>query len=236
MSTLLEVAEQLRAEADARQSDRLNSLAQQGSTVTCGAGCWACCGQLVVISPLEAHALAEAVTREPDLAGRVEARTVQWREQLQDEPDLDRQLKEFRAVQGYPEPERGTHLETSYWESGLLCPFLEESRCSVYKHRPFACREHHVTSPPELCLLELDAPTPAPTRMEYRTLATWIGVTAFGLPDCQLVLPEALEFARAHPEHTTRHVAPERARELLHQGRRRLAAALTQVLGAGRGG
>lgn len=236
MSTLLEVAAHLRAESDARQSDRLHSLAQQGKPVTCGAGCWACCGQLVVVSPLEAHALAESVAREPDLAARIEARTAQWREQVKDEPDLDHRLQEFRAVQGYPESEQGTLLETSYWEAGLLCPFLEEGRCSVYEHRPFACREHHVISPPELCLLELDASTPAPTRMEYRTLATWIGITAFGLPDCQLVLPEALEFARAHPEHTTRQVAPERARELLHQGRRRLAAALNRVWGAARGG
>ena len=39
----------------------------------------------------------------------------------------------------------------AYYALRLPCIFLEDGACSIYEHRPAACREYLVTSPPELC-------------------------------------------------------------------------------------
>ncbi len=42
-------------------------------------------------------------------------------------------------------------LAIDYFKLGLPCPFLEAESCSIHPFRPTACREHLVTSPPEMC-------------------------------------------------------------------------------------
>lgn len=38
------------------------------------------------------------------------------------------------------------------WRSAnLWCPLLKDGKCSVYAHRPLACRGHCATGPAELC-------------------------------------------------------------------------------------
>jgi Fe-S-cluster containining protein len=39
------------------------------------------------------------------------------------------------------------------WYAGLkiACPFLRDGLCTIYKQRPFVCREHFVTGPPGGC-------------------------------------------------------------------------------------
>ena len=228
MLTSLDVVARLQGEADQVLAGRLEGLVRRGQAVTCRAGCAHCCRQLVVISPLEAHALAayvEASGREGEFRERI---TV-WEARVAEHPGLGLALQAFRAAEGYPSSETGSRLESEYWAARLECPFLDGDRCGVYPARPFACREHHVTSDPELCREDLDAPTVAPTRLEYRTLSAWIGVEQLRLPDRQLPLPEALEYSRTHPEARAAGVGEAELGNALLQGRRRLAAALSRL-------
>jgi Fe-S-cluster containining protein len=87
--------------------------------------------------------------------------------------DLDRQLDElapgranrFRSrldqaarrllAQG-PPPTTLPELSDWYARLQMPCPLLEDDRCSIYTGRPLACREHLVTSAPELCRTPAD--------------------------------------------------------------------------------
>jgi len=232
--SLLEAALRLRDETDSLIEGRLRVL-PDGQSASCRAGCAACCYQLVVISPMEAHAIAAFVRERPALEAALENRLAAWTAAVAACPTLPGLLERFEEAAGYMESEEGAELERQYWEARLPCPFLEGDRCSVYPVRPFGCREHHVVSDAALCSQDLDAPTPAGTRLETRFVANWAGSTCFGLPDRVLLLPEALDHAEAHPEEAERRTEPEALREAVENSRRRARMALAALRLAGRG-
>ncbi len=63
-------------------------------------------------------------------------------------------------LQGRRPPDDAAALAQArfYLSLRLVCPFLEERRCSIYRERPFACREYYVTSPADLCSTPFDSP------------------------------------------------------------------------------
>lgn len=201
--TLLETYDLLRKAADERLSARVAAHPQHGAEITCRAGCSACCRQLVVVSPLEAHAIAAHVHAKPELRARIDSRLSTWRERIAADPNLDAKLSAFTTNDGYVSGEDGGALELAYWRAQLPCPFLEGDHFSVYLARPFACREHHVTSHLALCSQNPDAVTPADTRLEHRAVASFVGSHAFGLPDRLIPLPHALPYAHDHTDEAT---------------------------------
>ncbi len=197
--TVLETAATLRDEADRRLAGRLDASAKRGSAASCRAGCDACCKQLITLSPLEAHAIADYVDNSPELAERTEAALEKWRSDVAWRLDLNEAVEHFRIADGYVSGPEGGRLEADYWTAGIACPFLDGGRCSIYEVRPFNCREHYVLSDPLLCQVSVDAPIPAGTRMEYRAVANEVGMHCFGLSDRLLLLPDALDYARIRP-------------------------------------
>lgn len=198
----------LEAERERLTLPVLQGLEESGQRVSCRAGCAACCRQLVVVSPMEALALAEQVRRtEPALRRKVEEGHRRHAQALARRPALVRLLGRFRAAGGYLEAEEGDVLEKSYWAEQLDCPFLINHRCAVYAARPFACREHLALSPPERCATDPDTVETAPTRFQFRAAASAIGERAFQAEDRLIPIYEALRYAEAHPE-LRRHTAP----------------------------
>jgi Fe-S-cluster containining protein len=197
---VLDTAAALRDEADRRLAGRLDASAKRGSPAACRPGCDACCRQLITISPLEAHAIAEDVHRSPQLQMRTEAALQKWRSDLAWRLDLNDAVEHFRQADGYVSGPEGGRLEADYWAAGIPCPFLDDGRCSIYEVRPFNCREHYVLSEPLLCRVSLDAPIPAGTRMEYRAVANEVGMHCFGMADRLLLLPDAVDYARSRPQ------------------------------------
>lgn len=227
--TLEETAELLRAEADDRIAVCLERSAAAERPNSCKPGCDACCHQLVVVSPLEAHSIAVYLRTHPEVAAAFHRRLAAWRESVAANPAVAGQLAEFQEAAGYVDAEAGGKLEETYWNAGLPCPFLHESRCTVYPVRPFACREHHVVSPPELCSLDPDRSEPAPTLLQYRTLAGWIGSRAFFLPDLLIPLPLAVDYAEANAEEATREADEGIILEAAEDAKTRLRAALKRL-------
>jgi Fe-S-cluster containining protein len=197
---VLDTASALYDEVDRRLAGRLNAAARRGSPASCRAGCDACCRQLITISPLEAHAIAEWVDSSPRLSARSAASIEKWRSEVAWRLDLNEAVEHFRQADGYVSGPEGGRLEADYWSAGIPCPFLEDGRCSIYEVRPFNCREHYVLSEPLLCQVSLDAPIPAGTRMEYRAVANEVGMHCFGLSDRLMLLPDALDYARRRPD------------------------------------
>jgi len=122
---------------------------REGAPVTCGAGCSACCRQLIPLSEIEASTLTSHIRalpepRQSQLRARFSATL-----QTLDENGLLDQLR-------HPAKAASLHqLGLDYLRLELPCPFLEDNLCSIHPIRPLVCREHLVTSPPENC----DKPT-----------------------------------------------------------------------------
>ncbi len=120
----------------------------EGKTVSCRAGCGACCRQLVPISEIEAQHLREVIgTLSEDARERVMSRFERAVERLA-ESGLMETLNHLSALN--LDEKRGLGL--AYFAAHIPCPFLdEEESCSIHSLRPSACREYLVTSPSIHC-------------------------------------------------------------------------------------
>lgn len=235
MIDLLDAVELLRARAEVRLAERIAMLPQAGAEITCRAGCSACCRQLVVVSPLEAHALAEFVASRPELAARLTRSHAAWRDAIAADPELRSRLAAFVESEGYVSGPEGGALELDYWQAQLPCPFLEDDRCTVYPVRPFACQEHFVVSDPVLCSDDFDHAVPADTRLEFRAVANYVGTECYQLPDRLIPLPMALEYAAGHSEERARSTDDEALLLSMAIGLRQARRALALMLLAERG-
>jgi Fe-S-cluster containining protein len=128
----------------------------EGRSISCKAGCGACCRQLVPISEIEARNLSDLVAsmpepRQSEIRGRFD-RAI-------------KRLEEIEMLEPLRDPDRYADqtvedMGLAYFHAGIPCPFLEEESCSIHPDRPLACREYIVTSPPENCA----SPTPETIR------------------------------------------------------------------------
>jgi len=130
----------------------------EGRTISCKAGCGACCRQLVDISVIEALSLADMVAAMPRERQRaVRRRFVDAVQRLEAvgllDPGLPRGQRTLQVeIDGDATREViARALGRRYFAQGIPCPFLENESCGIHPERPLVCREYHVTSPPEHC-------------------------------------------------------------------------------------
>jgi Fe-S-cluster containining protein len=118
-----------------------------GRSVSCKAGCGACCRQLVPLTATEAAQLPSLIAGLDDAhRRRVLARFEDARaklvagglwERLEGRDDLSRDQRH--------------RLSTQYFLQDVACPFLEEESCSIHPQRPLVCRQYLVSSPAIHC-------------------------------------------------------------------------------------
>ena len=116
-----------------------------GASVSCRAGCGACCRQAVPIAASEARALAAHVAAMPaPRRDAIKARFAAARQRL---------AAAGVGADAFADttPERRFVLALDYFRVGVACPFLEDENCSIHPVRPLSCREYLVTSPPAAC-------------------------------------------------------------------------------------
>jgi Fe-S-cluster containining protein len=135
-----------------RLTDTIVQIAEQragdaGEHVSCKKGCDACCRQMVPISPAEAFALAALLDAMPP--GRA-ARTLE-RFDVAVETLAARGLLHRLERRHELTSQESAQLDRDYFAANVGCPFLENRACSIHQHRPLACREFLVTSPPREC-------------------------------------------------------------------------------------
>ena len=128
---------------------------REGKSISCCAGCDACCFQLVPIAPVEAIHLEQVIEAMPEpRQSTIRKRFTEAVEQLQEEGMLER-LEAAMLANNLDSAER-QQMSDDYIGMKLPCPFLEEGSCSIYADRPLICREYLVTSPAVNC----EHPTP----------------------------------------------------------------------------
>lgn len=198
VSDLVPTVRDLGERAQALEARR---AAASGLAISCRKGCAACCRMLVPVSPPEAFLLREAVQRMPaDQRMRIGRKLDAARSQLLRAGLLER-LGEVAESDRQLSDEDAEPLNRAYYALRLPCPFLEEEVCSLYEHRPAACRELLVTSPAELCQDLVNNPVqalPAPVRAGTVLSLLWSHLV--GGPVRLIPLPLALEWAERHAE------------------------------------
>ena len=142
LTSLLPMA---RALGDSLLTVAIDHSADQNRPVSCRAGCMACCHQTVPVTAPEAFDLLDHVQSLNDAARtRLEARFEDAQRKIEEAGLSDR-------LHPSDETETAT-LRRAYFGLAIRCPFLgADGLCTVYEIRPFACREHLVTSDPARC-------------------------------------------------------------------------------------
>jgi len=122
--------------------------AQLGRTISCKAGCGACCRQMVPLSIFEAEALTAWIRTLPDEQREaLGQRFHQALLRLASAGLIDRLVEE----DWFAETESARQMALDYFAAGVPCPFLVDESCSIHPIRPLICREYLVTSPAEFC-------------------------------------------------------------------------------------
>jgi Fe-S-cluster containining protein len=171
----------------------VTNVTKSGETVSCKAGCAACCRQLVPISWTEARQLRALVDAMPEpRRSEVRARFADAVDRL----DAAGLLAEVRSFDALPEKQFLT-VHPRYLALGIACPFLVDESCSIYAHRPLICREYLVTSPAELCF-EAASPQAKRVRLPTFTSLAVASLEGGGPSDSRLALVMLLEWTDAH--------------------------------------
>jgi Fe-S-cluster containining protein len=123
-----------------------------GRSISCKAGCGACCRQLVPISIFEAEALTAWVRTLPESQQQeIALRFDQALRKLAAGGILERLVATGNEFWD-PENEAHKSLSIEYHYQRVPCPFLVDEACSIHPIRPLICREYLVTSSPEHCV------------------------------------------------------------------------------------
>lgn len=126
----------------------VEAVKDQGLSISCKAGCGACCRQMVPVSEHEARSLAALVDSLPEERQAViRERFHQGLLKLKEAGVIDDMMRLAEIKRAGDRSELGL----KYFHAGVPCPFLENESCGIYEDRPLRCREYLVTSPPEHC-------------------------------------------------------------------------------------
>jgi Fe-S-cluster containining protein len=182
-----------------------------GASVSCKAGCGACCRQLVPISEIEAVRIRDVVEAMPEpRRSEIRARFKRALQLLDESGLLQKLIERERLTKNDIEP-----LGLNYFHQGIACPFLENESCSIYEERPLSCREYLVTSPAEHCA------NPSRETIRMVSLPTKVSrvLRCFNPDNSSLQnrwvpLILALEFADAQPEESPQRSGTDLVRDL----------------------
>jgi Fe-S-cluster containining protein len=169
------------------------AAAKRGETVSCKAGCGACCRSIVPISWTEARHVRALVDAMPEpRRSEVRARFADAVARL----EAEGLLPEARAFDSLPD-EQYLALHPRYFALHIPCPFLEDESCSIHAQRPLVCREFLVTSAPEHCST---AGSPEVRRVPLPTFPSVVVpmLEATDARDSRIALVLSLEWSEAH--------------------------------------
>ncbi len=198
ITALVGPAQRLGEEAHRLEVQRTLS---NGAALSCREGCAACCRMLVPVSVPEALALREAIAGWPEeRRARVAQRLDEARKRLE-QAGLLPTLRALADAPSQVTDEEAEPVNRAYYALRLPCPFLEEERCSIYEHRPAACRELLVTSPADLCQdIERNPVRPIEPPLRLSTVLALLWSHLAGGPARFIPLPLALEWLDRHAE------------------------------------
>jgi len=175
---------------------------QAGRSISCRAGCGACCRQLVPLSPPEAFFLADVIATFEDGPRN---RLMERFDDIVDELKRRDMMAEMLDPTVSPsDPALKTGLR--YFALQKACPFLVDESCAIHSVRPVACREYNVTSPTEWCTAPYahdiaKVPMPLPLSLPLVRMSAEL----FGSKPQLVPLPLVPHWVKEHEELGQRH-------------------------------
>lgn len=172
-----------------------------GRGPSCRKGCSACCHYMVPVSIPEAIRLRQDVAAMPSRRRKwVEAGFTANAARIVQSPPPDLNHTEHAG------DDIGLRAMARWYSGlGIVCPLLVDHCCALYDSRPIGCREHLVTSRPELCASRDPA---AGTAMEMPlNVSQALSVLAAEMEGTDveaLIMPTALAWAADNEDRTRR--------------------------------
>ena len=129
----------------------------KGETITCQKGCHYCCVQYVDAGIQEAEAIVYYLYQNESVLNNFLQAYPAWREKVHNSGDPfknmvhqwekteDNKWRDRKVLQG------GLAALYQHTMANILCPFLNNSVCSIYDVRPYTCVGCFATTPAELC-------------------------------------------------------------------------------------
>lgn len=196
VSAIVPLARQL---GESAAAEEVRATERAAASISCKKGCAACCRMMIPLSPPEAFALHDYLNGLPSaertrFMERIDGTT----EALRRADLLDPLVELANTTKPLSDSDMDA-LNHAYYALRLPCPFLEAEHCTIYEHRPSACRELLVTSPADLCQdLAHNAvqPLPVPVRVSTVLGLLWADLTD-KIPRL-IPLPLALDWATEH--------------------------------------
>lgn len=188
----------MRSLGEQAHQQTIDQTIQSGATISCQKGCAACCRMMIPLAPPEAIVLKTVVEALPAPQKEPLLERFQSTQRTLRESGLEEELHRLAFSEEQVTDKELEPLNRAYYSLRMPCPFLENEVCSIYEHRPSACRELLVTSPPDLCqdlLRNPVSPIPAPFRMGSVLSKLW--ADCFQGPVRLIPLPFALDWATA---------------------------------------
>lgn len=171
----------------------------EGKTISCRAGCAACCRMLVPVSAPEAFALRDHVRSLPPEKHQAVVERIEASKQRLREAGLFERLASLGETTRPIGDEEMDPVNRAYYALRMPCPFLDAERCTIYEQRPSACRELLVTSPAELCQdLAVNPVVPLPVSVRVSTVLGLAWADLMQAAPVLIPLPLALEWADRH--------------------------------------
>ena len=196
---ITDIVPPMRSLGERAQQFEVESTKKANRGVSCKDGCAACCRMMIPLSPPEAFELLDAVNDLPaSHRERVLSRINNIQSKLR-ESKLGDALEHLAYSSQQFTDEELEPLNRAYYSLRLPCVFLEHESCSIYEHRPAACRELLVTSPAELCQDMIRNPIDAlsiPLRISTTLAKLWANL--MGGPIRLIPLPLAFDWATNH--------------------------------------
>lgn len=149
MMTLAELVPPIQSLTDGIVSLAIAEQAKTGKTVSCQAGCSACCYQLIPLSVPEALYLMAHIRHFPK---QRQMKTIDRFQEVYRAVTDHNLVEKLNAIDDDKSKPEGLSIGRDYFELGIPCPFLEDQSCTIHEIRPIVCREYNVFSEPKKCI------------------------------------------------------------------------------------
>jgi Fe-S-cluster containining protein len=159
---------------------------------------------MIPLAPPEALALSTIVEALPSSKREPLLERFQAAQKTLREAGLEEELQRLAFSEDQGTDDELEPLNRAYYGLRIPCPFLEDEICSIYEHRPSACRELLVTSPAELCQDLIRNPVnPISSPFRIGTVLSKLWADCYKGPIRLIPLPIALDWAKAGESRST---------------------------------
>ena len=132
----------------------VETLSSKGEKITCRKGCTHCCYHYVAVSLAHGIVIVDYLYKRKELLQQFIFNNEKWHRKGYSVSDSIDRTRIHALSSSVPIDQVITDtrpLSARYLNMNIQCPFLVDSKCSIYDVRPLSCSGHYSVSPPSWC-------------------------------------------------------------------------------------